>query len=535
MAETDDGTGEPLTYWYDIIKKRVSHVPLRESSSFDLQVKELVYGNWDEYNRRIDLKDAPDDGLEIFSKMRIFSFGEIYSQLLLLEIKIKDLLINNSIKKHKITEQLNNELAQAKSGVYGTIKYALSVNITKNKIKDWFPGFIDDEQLIQGINPIESLAQENDLSTEQEEVVKAVVQGQANKIAAEEYFVLATEKVQMSCYEEAIEYYDKAIAKNPNYADAYHDRGHCKDCLQDYYGAILDFNKNIELDPDDVMSYYNRARSKYSLQDYSGVIEDNIIALELLKKNKNLPAYVPNNIKQLIYLNNGLSRNGLMEFELAINDFTEAIKLDPDFADAYQNRAVSNMCLQDPTEAIKDAERALELGNSAAQQIIDSAKSKVEEVPAQNYSIIEDLKLLKKIHNALKDDVLLGDILDEEEGWTEAVQKDGTKIKFFTIPTLDITILRLYHENGEIAQEQTITESTSEELLGIYPGYKKGWTEKGLLHLEQIAHSDGSSTAREWHLNGQLSLEVKAGEKKEDVKIRAWDEDGNPEEKMNVG
>ena len=84
----------------------------------------------------------------------------------------------------------------------------------------------------------------------------------------------------------------------------------------------------IELDPDDVMSYYNRARSKYSLQDYSGVIEDNIMALELLKKNKNLPAYVPNNIKQLIYLNNGLSRNGLMEFELAINDFTEAIKLD---------------------------------------------------------------------------------------------------------------------------------------------------------------------------------------------------------------
>ena len=72
MAETDDGTGEPLTYWYDIIKKRVFHVPLREGSSFDLQVKELVYGNWDEYNRRIDLKDAPDDGLEIFSKMRIF-------------------------------------------------------------------------------------------------------------------------------------------------------------------------------------------------------------------------------------------------------------------------------------------------------------------------------------------------------------------------------------------------------------------------------------------------------------------------------
>jgi tetratricopeptide (TPR) repeat protein len=520
----------------------VSHVPLREGSSFDLQVKELVYGNWDEYNRRIDLKDAPDDGLEIFSKMRIFSFGEIYSQLLLLEIKIKDLLINNSIKKHKITEQLNNELAQAKSGVYGTIKYALSVNITKKKIKDWFPGFIDDEQLIQGVNPIESLAQENDLSTEQQEVVKDVVEGQANKIAAEEYFVLATEKVQMSCYEEAIEYYDKAIAKNLNYADAYHDRGYCKDCLQDYSGAILDFNKAIELDPDDVMSYYNRARSKYSLQDYSGVIEDNIMALELLKKNKNLPAYVPNNIKQLIYLNNGLSRNGLMEFELAINDFTEAIKLDPDFADAYQNRAVSKMCLQDPTEAIKDAERALELGNSAAQQIIDSANAEIENALTEIESsdkVPENLKnqarFTKKIHDALKDGVLLGDILDEEEGWQAHINEEGTKMRFFEIPTLDITILKLYHEKGELAQEETRTLSTGDELLGIYPGYKKAWTENGVLHLEQITHLDGSSIVREWHLNGQLSLEMKVGPKEGDIKTRCWDEDGNPEEKMNVG
>ena len=194
---------------------------------------------------------------------------------------------------------------------------------------------------------------------------------------AEEYFSLATEKVQMSCYEDALDSYDDAIAKNLNYADAYHDRGHCKDCLQDYSGAILDFDKAIELDSADAMNYYSRSRSKYPLQDYSGVIEDNIIALELLNKNKNLPAYVPDNIKQLIYLNNGLARNGLMEFELAINDFTEAIKLDPDFADAYQNRAVSKMCLQDPTEAIKDAERALELGNSAAQQIIDSALSEI--------------------------------------------------------------------------------------------------------------------------------------------------------------
>jgi len=176
MAETDDGAGELLTYWYDIIKRRASHVPLRENASFDLQVKELVYGNWDMYKRRTDLIDAPDDELEHFAKMRIFSFGEIYSQLLLLEIKIKDLLIKNSINEHKINEQLNNELAQAKSGVYGAIKYAISVNISKNKIREWFPEFIDDDDLIQGVHPFDKVEKEFNIdlpsSTPQHELSK---------------------------------------------------------------------------------------------------------------------------------------------------------------------------------------------------------------------------------------------------------------------------------------------------------------------------------------------------------------------------
>ena len=176
IAETDDGAGEPLTYWYDIIKKRVSFVPLRKDSSFDLQVKELVYGNYDEYKRRTDLIDAPYDELEVFAKMRIFSFGEIYSQLFLLEIKIQDLLIKNSFNEHKINEQLNNELAQAKSGVYGAIKYAISVNISKNKIREWFPEFIDDEDLIQGVHPFDKVEKEFNIdlpsSTQQYELSK---------------------------------------------------------------------------------------------------------------------------------------------------------------------------------------------------------------------------------------------------------------------------------------------------------------------------------------------------------------------------
>ena len=159
IKETDDGTGESLKYWYDIVKNMASQYPLKEDSSFDLQIKEFVYGNYDEYKRRDDLIDATDEGLETFARMRIFSFGEVYSQLMLLEKKINKLLSDNSIKKHKISVQLNNELARAKARTYGAIKYALSVNISKNKIKEWFPAFVDDKEIIEGVNPMDSVAE----------------------------------------------------------------------------------------------------------------------------------------------------------------------------------------------------------------------------------------------------------------------------------------------------------------------------------------------------------------------------------------
>ena len=176
IKETDDGTGESLNYWYDIVKKMASKYPLRDDYSFDIQIKERVFGNYDEYKRRDDLIDASDEHSKDFARMRIFSFGKIYSQLILLEKKINKLLSDNSIKKHKISVQLNNELAVAKSRTYGAIKYALSVNISKDKIKEWFPAFVDDKELIEGINPWDSLSDkynfDNPSSTPQYELLE---------------------------------------------------------------------------------------------------------------------------------------------------------------------------------------------------------------------------------------------------------------------------------------------------------------------------------------------------------------------------
>ena len=67
----------------------------------------------------------------------------------------------------------------------------------------------------------------------------------------------------------AIANYTKAIKIDPNYADAYINRGLAKDNLEDYYGAIADYNKAIELDPNDAVAYYNRGVVKEIINETS--------------------------------------------------------------------------------------------------------------------------------------------------------------------------------------------------------------------------------------------------------------------------
>ena len=96
-------------------------------------------------------------------------------------------------------------------------------------------------------------------------------------------------------YKSSIANYTKAIELDPNFSDAYYNRGISKDDLEDYYGAISDYTKTIELDPNDAGAYVNRGVSKRKLKNYHG----------------------------------------------AIADQTKAIELDPNFADAYTNRGVA--------------------------------------------------------------------------------------------------------------------------------------------------------------------------------------------------
>jgi tetratricopeptide (TPR) repeat protein len=105
------------------------------------------------------------------------------------------------------------------------------------------------------------------------------------------------------------------------------------------------------------LEYYRKGNARYDLGDYQGAIDDYNQALKL----------DPNNAKA--YYNRGIARSDLGDNQGAIDDYTQAIKLDPNNAYAYNtnnayaynNRGFARYNLGDKQGAIDDYTQAIKL------------------------------------------------------------------------------------------------------------------------------------------------------------------------------
>ena len=141
------------------------------------------------------------------------------------------------------------------------------------------------------------------------------------------------------------------------------NRGLAKAEQGDYDGALADCDEAIEQNPNDADAYLLRGLVKTDLEDYRGAVTDlnQAVGLDRNVVTTNLPrnprAYVALRSGLLL----GLVGIATKDFAGAISNLNTAIERDPDYARAYEIRAVAKFGLGDLAGAATDVERSRDL------------------------------------------------------------------------------------------------------------------------------------------------------------------------------
>ncbi|MCZ8040759.1 MAG: tetratricopeptide repeat protein [Microcystis sp. LE17-20A] len=200
-----------------------------------------------------------------------------------------------------------------------------------------------------------------------------------------DFFNQGVKRLQQGDLEAAINNFNEAIRLNPNYAQAYGNRGIAYSRLQQYDQSLADYNQFIRFNPNSAAAYYNRATlydklgdSQKAIADYDPAIRLNpnftqaIRGREIAQNKLRTPQQSISNTNVLAqYFSNGSTAENFFvqamdkydkaDFDGAIVDFSQAIQLKPDYAPAYMGRAMAYKGLGDLENQITELRKAAEL------------------------------------------------------------------------------------------------------------------------------------------------------------------------------
>lgn len=159
-------------------------------------------------------------------------------------------------------------------------------------------------------------------------------------------------------FEKAKANLDKAIELQGNLTKAYFERALLSKQMGDKESALEDYNSVINKNGNTSMeAFLNRGLTKKILGDYGGALADLNQVIDEFPDNAALRKNRGN-----LHLLFGLHRK-------AIDDYSAAIALDNNYAEAYYNRAVAFFLLYDKISACNDLDRSIDLGYEIAEEM----------------------------------------------------------------------------------------------------------------------------------------------------------------------
>jgi tetratricopeptide (TPR) repeat protein len=146
---------------------------------------------------------------------------------------------------------------------------------------------------------------------------------------AKEFFNLGDEAYEHRFYELAIDYFEKAVLKNPFYEYAFNYLGASYKNTGEYDKSISAFEKAIEIKPKYANAYFNLASLFDETCDYDKAISayKKVISIK--------PEYAD------AYYNMGITYRKNGEFDKSIAAYQKAIAIKPAFAEAYNNMGIA--------------------------------------------------------------------------------------------------------------------------------------------------------------------------------------------------
>lgn len=159
-------------------------------------------------------------------------------------------------------------------------------------------------------------------------------------------------------WHDAMRLWDDVLAKQPNAALAYQNRGVAKAAVGDHRGAIADYDAAIRLSPSYADAWANRGGSKADSQDPDGALIDLQEAVRI------------DPLRATYRFNLGLVLGDKGRWDEALASLSEAIRLKPDFAAAYLNRGLALEQVGRTAEGAVDVRRAKELGYPVPPEVL---------------------------------------------------------------------------------------------------------------------------------------------------------------------